>query len=398
MENSTDVQLLALQLATPSWNGITSQIEKTELLNADQKIKGLHAVTVFRQVLGKGFFMDNGQEHPLQRYWGNIVPWQIEQLSGWAIALEQLKDTSTPEGYRYMCDLLRNKVKCQQEGIHFLRLAMRLSKAGFTIAFIEGKHTGKSPDIAVTDPVTGAVFYIEVTHLEKNADYKQDEINFRYISSACMHYATFLLTYVKLLRRPSDEELDEAIAMIAATAKAVWDSGTLQHRSTDLIEITFAPESHVTSFNEWLATNGKQKGVWGLEINPDETERLTGKGRIEKKVKQIPSGATGILYFGVEFLFFLKMDGNKVMAALKRAMAPHPQLKGIVLCCHAIDPMESFHQEFEDTEDLYSAHSVEGHTTYYLYSVNDHYAGDVPATVLSQFRSTLIPSAKDALT
>lgn len=264
-------------------------------------------------------------------------------------------------------------------------------KAGFTITFIEGNHAGKSPDVAVTDPATGTIFYIEVTHLEKNKDYKQDEINFRYISSACMRFAPFLLTYVKLLRRPDEGELDQAIALIAETAKAVRDTGALQSQCTDLIEIAFAPEPAIITFNEWLASYRKQRGVWGLQVNPDETERLTGKGRIERKVKQLPASATGIIYFGVEFLFFLHMDGNKVMAALKKAMAAHTQLKGIVLCCHAIDPIESFHQDFENTDDLYSAHSIEGHTTYYLYCANDHYVGEVPDVVLRQFRSALLP-------
>ncbi len=46
-------------------------------------------------------------------------------------------------------------------------LSASVVPGGIVAEISPGKHDGKLPDIEVSDPQTGEVFYIEVTHLEK---------------------------------------------------------------------------------------------------------------------------------------------------------------------------------------------------------------------------------------
>lgn len=383
------VSLLALRPTTPSWKEIITRITEDKNLDDDLKSAGLHAVEVFRKVLGERFFNDNNYEHPLQNKWGNIVAWQIAQLSEWADVLEHLQ--GTPEEGIYLAELLRPREKCREEGIQFLKIAASLLRAGLAIEFIRATSDGKSPDIKVTALPSGEVFYIEVTHLKKNELFERDETNFRIISNACLTYAPFLLTSVQLLRSLNEEETKEAVSMIAVAARNVYEQNSLQASRNEFIDIAFAPESDVAAFEEWLQTENRRKGIRGVEVNPDETKRITQRGRIARKVKQIPVDATGIIYMKVEYLYFFNMPIDAVVLAIKEAMTDHSQLKGIVLCTEVFDPRDNEIKEWEGREDLFSIHCVNGNVALSLYCVNEYYAGTVSSSTLDQFRRSLIP-------
>lgn len=383
------VSLLALRPATPSWKEIITRIKEDKNLNVDLKSAGLHAVEVFRKVLGERFFNDNNYEHPLQNKWGNIVAWQIAQLNEWAYVLEHLQ--GTPEGGVYLAELLRPREKCREEGIQFLKIAASLLRAGLAIEFIRATSDGKSPDIKVTALPSGEVFYIEVTHLKKNETFERDEKNFHVISNACLGYAPFLLTSVQLLRSLNKNEVEDAVTMIADISRKVYEQNTLQASRNEFISIAFAPESDGAAFEEWLQTENRCKGIRGVEVNPDETKRITQRGRIAKKVKQIPAGAIGIIYMKVEYLYFFNMPIDVVVSEIKEAMAEHPQLKGIVLCTEVIDPRENEIKQWEGREDLFSIHCVNGNVALSLYCANEYCAGAVSSSALTQFRQSLIP-------
>ena len=118
----------------------------------------------------------------------------------------------------------------------------------------------------------------------------------------------------------TENELKQAIALIAEIAQAANESGKLQICNKEYIEIAFALASEDAAFTEWLRSNDKRKGIYGLPVDADETYRV--KDRIKKKVKQIPSGATGIIYMTVEFLYFLSTDRRKILVDIKKVMAP----------------------------------------------------------------------------
>ena len=129
MGKEAKISFLRIRHVTPTWSEIVISIEK---LDKKIKLEGLHAVSVFRKILGEGFFTDYNHNHPLQRRWRNLVPWQITELSEWAKTIEKMQGA---ESSQYLYELLRKRDKCEQEGIHFLKSATLLLRGGFTLEF-----------------------------------------------------------------------------------------------------------------------------------------------------------------------------------------------------------------------------------------------------------------------
>lgn len=384
MNGSKDQYFVMLARKVPHWQDIIAKIEAE--IEEPLKKNALDAVAIFRRVLGNRFFRKEGEAHVLQRKWSNIVPWQLTELCEWADVIDQM--IKVKENGDYLCELLRNREKCKEEGIYFLNIASELLRGGLNVDFIRGSQEQKLPDIRVTDVSSKESFYIEVTRLEKNAAFKRDEMNFRIIGDACRRAGFFLLTSVQILHPLNDDDLKNAVMLIESTARKASELGRLQVTRELYIDIAFAPENEINEFNDWLAASGRRKGINGVEVQADETRRIA-MYRIANKVKQFPPGETGVIYMPVEFLYFMVMDQRRVLVELKEAMKCHPFLKGIVLTCDVIDPVNNYCNEF-DGEDVYSVRSAEGHTSHYLYCINDNFKGKLGLQALKIFRQSFI--------
>lgn len=99
------IEKLSVPLFVPTWEDVTSSIENSSYLTAEQRLLAMKAVLFYRNLFGESFFNKNNYNHPFYLKWCNTAPWQIDELITWMNTLEQLERIES--NYDYLISKLK---------------------------------------------------------------------------------------------------------------------------------------------------------------------------------------------------------------------------------------------------------------------------------------------------
>lgn len=145
-------------------------MEGWESKRADSTIEAIHYL---RNILGEHFPEEVlGNEHPIGDFIFNNVPWAKERLSWIATSLQELYGG---QNYKTVLENLRSPDKARfEDAMTKLFYGSKFKQAGYQVDFempvVNRQRKSKRPDLKVTCPETGEIFYCEITRLQKASD------------------------------------------------------------------------------------------------------------------------------------------------------------------------------------------------------------------------------------
>lgn len=282
--------------------------------------------------------------HPFYfKFLWNSAPWVRRSLLRFTNILRSFESSpdfadllfriKRPDLFREACSVLEIGNKFYQAG-----LDLRFDQNVLTIDKWNQEHF-KKPDLQVTDPNTGEVIYVEVTQLGVSDEQISVDRTFETIwrilhnSMFCpegftnnFQDETFYLPYSRIHRSPSNLELSDVVTQINTVIEKARLTDEFQELNIEnTLELAIAPPKKHSQAEEWA----KARNISDISESP--LIPLNGlrraKGRIFKKIKQLPADKPGIVVVHfVDNLTFWAYDAGQIIFEVAEEVDKHSQL------------------------------------------------------------------------
>jgi len=289
---------------------LSSNIDNTEELTPNEKIKAKQALADIPIIFGKSLEELNTEKHPVILNINiNRAPWTKRYLISLVEAVMSLK--AQTNGIEIL-KKLRNKDEFSEALVH-LSVGKCMVDYGFHIEFVP-QSSSKTPDWSITHGNIKGKTIVELTKLsnpnpkEKDIVWTSNQIPeklFPLTSKGDILYAGVLLK--EYISMPVLRGILPKIYTIFLAAK---DTGFASLIEGNKIKLAFATKSNGDQLKEWAMKNNiieeyeyvKDVSVFrGPRFNVDETYRV--KERIEKKKAQLQKETLNIIIIRNDRLF-----------------------------------------------------------------------------------------------
>ena len=318
-----------------------SKLERTQISSA---------LNYLIRLLGDNFLEgSSGLPHPFYfKYLWNSAPWVRRSLLRFTSTLRAFE--SSPDFVDLLFRIRRPDLF--REVCSVLEIGNKFRQAGFSVRFDQcvvttdkwNKVHNKKPDLQLTDPDTGEDIYVEITQLGISEEQMSVDRTFDTIwrvlrnSMYCpegfannFQNETFYLPYSRIHRSLSESELSEVVTQINAVIEQARLTGEFQELNIEgTFELAIAPPNKHRQAEEWA----KARNI--SEIAESPLIPLNGlrraKGRIFKKIKQLPANKPGIVVVHfIDNLTFWAYDAGHIIVEVAEEVEKHAQLTFAVM-------------------------------------------------------------------
>jgi hypothetical protein len=308
-------------------------------VSEDKRQQWINSLEFLRDELGKGFLKSCGRDHPFYQKVSNKAPWQISELIRLADTLKILKQGNT--NYTKLKKKLHASAKYKQEGTHFIDIASDFTRCDFKVSFLDEVAGRKSPDIELYNPDNHDKVFIEVSRLNTSEERDILSANYHILIEELLNREPFVAFSGVQLKVITKEEMPGVISTIQALKiKAVIDNQFEFHEDTWL-SLAVVPYSKVKELEEWCTINNREANIRGMPLDFNEAKRIIRNKKIKEKAKQLPKEHMGLIYIPVDPMYFMARIAylDEDIESLEEEMAQIPNLIGVVLYAHIIDPV-----------------------------------------------------------
>jgi hypothetical protein len=381
------VILYPLSQVPPKWDQLLKMVDQNKQFDLDLGNAWKGAILIFQKALGNGFFHTCGLNHPMITKLTGTGEGQIRELIDLAKVLDTLKESDS--NAEVLIQKLKSKSKAASEGIPFLEIARTYLKEELNPNFLVEVPGQKNPDIEIVDPSTEERIFIEVSRINESDLQSIKDRQFKRLGNAVFQLGYDLPYSVKLHAILSDDQLEIAIEKIGLLKKEAWNNRTLATWRTEEISLAFAHNSCYDDLLSWCKQNSLEKGISGLRIEFNDTDRISQQSRIEREAKQIPSLSPGLIYFPIHFLYMMTMDKPGTTIVFQNDLIKFPNIYGLVLNAEAIHPLEK--PILIDNGHIYSVNqTISGTFRYVFFIPNPNYKLEISDGFIRKVRKAII--------
>jgi len=309
-----------------SWGWAEKMIIQNPYFDDARKYEWREALAFFRSELGQGFWETCTPNHPLYKIFDNSSG-NVQYIIGLANTLKVLKATSIT--YDKLLGKILSERKCQNEGRYFVEIARDLLRQGFHFELIP-ESVSKTPDIQLFHIATGTKLFVEVSHITERDLRNQAYDQFEEVLKAFMDDGIDLPYGCKIKKHMQQEELVAIKQIIAEMRNRVLREKTILFCENVFIKMAVAHPSKAIEFDLWKKEN-QILGLSGPNLDFDDTKRILFGGKIQNKIKQLPSDAPGILYFPISLMYFLAMRLPESIIGFQDVLKKYPNIIGLTL-------------------------------------------------------------------
>lgn len=381
-------KLFALKPIAPRWSDLIKLAENANFQDILLKDHWKEALLFLREELGKGFLKTCGINHPLCQRLSGYGELQVKELVAWVSVLRTLME-SNGSNYPVLLKKLKSQLRSRSEGIPFLEIARSYLQSGFHVRFPAEIQGQKNPDIMITLPETGESFFVEVSRINDTNTRSVIHEQFSAICNANTSAREDLPYAIKQHLFLDNEQLEAVKERITGLKKEAWEGKKLAYWESSEILMAFVHPQQHDLLEDWCKEKGLSKGISGLSLEFNDTERLLRQQKIRQEAKQIPKGSTGVLYFPIQFLYMMCMDKVETIAAFEKELTAFPNIYGLVLYADVIHPLAE--PVRLDSAHIYSIKQTTGGAVrYMLFIQNPYYEARLSEATIHQIRLAVI--------
>jgi hypothetical protein len=326
------------------WDNYVKQVDEIELSdNERQDIK--QAINYLRSLLGEDFLEKAFTDyHPIYfNYFVNSAPW---------VRLSLLRFVNTLKSFENSPDFnnLVSRIKKADrftETRSVLEFAYKFHRAGFILTFDQnvevinkwGNKNNKIPDIKLINPENNEEIYVEVTqigasqkqiltsktydaiwYLLRNAMYSNEGLSNNFQNQS------FYLPFSRIHRSIDENEIIDVVNQINQVVEKVKNTGEFQELIIEgIFELAIAPPHKHIQAEEWAKARNISDMVKSPSIPLDGIRRT--KGKIFKKMKQLPTDKPGIVAIHlVDNLTLWAYGPGNIMVEVEEEVEKHSHL------------------------------------------------------------------------
>jgi hypothetical protein len=236
--------------------------------------------------------------------------------------------------YEKLVGLLKQKERCNIEGVPFLIVGDSLRKAGFEVMFEPQVTFAKKPDLKIENPATKETLYIEVSKLGESQRNEEISRNYHTLMN-CFIMAPPLIPFSgRQLQIVPHEQMNNLKEMIAsAKEKALSEKRLIEIQSGETDGCFEFAVAHSDKFIELESLEKERKygsinNISGIPLNLNYTYRIGH--RITTEAKQLPKDYPGLLYIPIDpmFAFFGIGDYTDFIGSVKASLSELPHIIG----------------------------------------------------------------------
>jgi hypothetical protein len=356
-----------------SWEKHKEYAFRTTEISDLMKKDLLDALEFIKSEFGSDFLTRTEHTHPVRQKITDKSYWRFEDLIRFTTTLDKLKESSI--NYKKLLVKLLGTDSSQNEGIPFFETSASFYAIGSVIEFLEEIPNQKTSDLKITLPITNDVIYIEISVVNDSDLTKKMNENYRVITSFLFLKCPQVPHSGMQLQLIPNDKMNSVIAGIFKTMeRALNHPGSLISYRDDYIDFRAENSPDFKHLEKWYLTNNLRKG-FQAPVNYNETTRIENN-KIRQKAKQIPTHATGIIYFPASTFYFMQLDIAEAITVFNNRMKYYPNLLGVVLSSEAIDPQEP--KEIKVGNHFYGVKMMNQVIARKLLFVhNESYAGDL---------------------
>ena len=314
------------------------RVKDADELTSKQKEKVIDGFNKIIKIFGENWFREAAvANHPLIWYFRNLAPWTRFWLLDFGKKLDELKSLPNFEK-------LKNKLKTPQlfdASLAELEVAAKLKRASINVELYPKIDSGESDFKAVTDDTE---IYIEVTTVGSSEEEMEAEktyhelvaeplvFNFN-VESACKVH--------KILRQPQVRAAYRR--KIKQVIGRVKNEQRCAEISEPVIDCIVCPKGKLNEVKQWMKEKGLTATYGGPPYHDDELKRIRGK--IQKKVKQLPKDKPGVIVVFGNHLGWARGEEDYIQIAneLEEPVYKHSRLTlGVVTTTNHLGSEESF--------------------------------------------------------
>ena len=315
-----------------TWDYHIEYAKQNKYLLQQERIDLVAALKFFKAELGKGFLKSTNRHHPMQQMIFNTVAAEANDLISYYRTLNRLKTNAI--NYDGLINKFRSENDCRKEGIPFIEVADLLRTQGCRLEFVkENKVQGqKHADILITQANSETEIVIEVSHLGESDFRKLNSRNFRKIDELFNHTPPYLPYSLQQLQDIPESEVDRVIAKLGEFKSS---ADTLSKRiisyADDYVDLIITGQHNRESFDQHCQSVGRKIGYDSMEVDFNDTSRITRK--LREEAKQISQGYAGLVVIKTLPLFFLSLiqSLSPSFNAIERELEKRPQVAGLIV-------------------------------------------------------------------
>lgn len=381
-------KLFRLKPAAPRWNDLIELAEHAYFLDLLLKKAWKEALFFLREELGTGFLKTCGVNHPLCQKLSAGSELQVKELVACVNVLKTLKE-SEGSNYPALLKKLKSKSRSRSEGIPFMEIARSYLQRGFHVKFPAEIEEQKNPDLMIKSPETGESFFIEVSRINDTITRSITHEQFSAICEANMSVGEDLPCAIKQHLFLDNEQLKSIKERMLRLKKEAWEEKRLSYWESPEISMAFVHPQQPELLENWCKEKGLGKGIGGLSVEFNDTNRLMRQQKIRQEAKQIPTESTGLLYFPIQFLYMMCMDKIETIAAFEKELTAFPNIYGLILYADVIHPLAG--PVCLDSAHIYSMkQTIGGAVRYMLFIQNPSYDAKLSGKTILQIRSAIL--------
>jgi hypothetical protein len=378
-------KLFGIPIAPVTWKILLDRANDDIYVDPVKKEKYIEAVSFLKAEMGKGFFKNCGVDHPVRQKLINL-PTLLDNLLHFANTLKSLKYCES--NYPCLVSKLRPLLPCRDEGRYFMDIACEYQLKNFQVEFLSENPPHKMPDIKITDKISLESFFIEVNRVDDSEDRMLADNEHRILSDVILNHGFDLPVSFKQLKHINKNELANVVNKLKSIKDEAFNNRCLVIFQNEFIDIAISHPSKTEEFNEWCRQNNRQSAISGLSIDFNDTRRILQQSRIAKKVKQIPTEGSGLIYMPIHFLYFRSMDIPQTIMLLIEEIQNYPNLLGLVLYADLGQPIPE--EEVLIMNHAVTIKSRNGILRHTIYVQNDAFKGNLGAATIQRIRTCII--------
>ena len=310
-----------------------------ENIPMDFRSSWVRALNFLFREFGRDFLKRSPRDHPIIRMVSDKAIWRIEELISFVNTLNYVKTSSN--SYSKLLGKLRSPKYAHIEGLPFEYIARQYIKAGFQVHFPNEIMKSCTPDIEITSPETGEIFFIEVSRLNESEERARNRVSFEGLSNV-LAFNGYCLPYSFTQKSYLDRaELDNVTKIIMELKGRAFRELDLVTYEDERFLLAISHPDKNAKLEKWCLDNGVRNGYNGLSENFNETQRIA-RYKVRKEARQIPSTGTGIIYIPVHYIYLWMIDLNDAVSELKKGMQSFPNVLGVFLYSEACNQVDSF--------------------------------------------------------
>lgn len=380
-------RLMQLKVAPKTWEMIEAHVVRNTYVAEDRKPAWREAISFVKQEMGNGFLATSNQWHPVNHLLGVGGSGQVEEFIKWVEVLKHLKQHCS--SYPIIRQKLHSSAKCRPEGMPFMDIACCYTAHGFSIEFIKEEQNKKTPDIALTYPVTGETIFLEVSRLENSSLRDKQGDQYETLLDV-IQFSGFDLPVAGNMKRYLDEAtLTITLNAIKALKEECWNTQSMVFIDNEDIAVAFSTNNSFGNLKQWCDDTGYSLGFNGLPVDFNDIPRLIDNNKIARKAKQIPVNQTGLLYFPLQTMFTLVTNPADFIQEIGPYLSRLKNILGVVLYSDSIGSLKPGCYHNYD-EFIYSVKTnASGTTRETIYIENAGYTGTLTDQVRKQIRKAI---------